>query len=115
MTAVLELLQDIAQHLKIRTTVTPEQLRDLMKTTDLRRLANRMEELAEPATPASTAADATAGSSGAATSSAANDVSEISSRRTRTLAAVGSKRLAEPLRRRRQRPLLGRCAQITPV
>ena len=59
MTAVLQLLQDIARHLEVQTTVTPEQLRDLMKKTDLRRLTNRMEELAEPATRASTATDAT--------------------------------------------------------
>ena len=52
MTAVLQLLQDIARHLEVQTTVTPEQLRDLMKKTDLRRLTNRMEELAEPATAA---------------------------------------------------------------
>jgi len=50
MTAVLQLLQDIARHLKVQTTVTPEQLRDLIKKTDLRRLTNRMDELAEPAT-----------------------------------------------------------------
>ena len=50
MTAVLQLLQDIARHLDVKTTVTPEQLRDLMKKTDLQRLTNRMEELAEPAT-----------------------------------------------------------------
>lgn len=49
MTAVLQLLQDIARHLEVQTTVTPEQLRDLMKKTDIRRLTNRMEELAEPA------------------------------------------------------------------
>ena len=48
MTAVLQLLQDIAKHLDVHTSVTPEQLRDLMKKTDLRRLTNRMEELAEP-------------------------------------------------------------------
>ena len=54
MTAVLQLLQDIARHLEVQTTVTPEQLRDLMKKTDLRRLTNRMEELAEPATPSAT-------------------------------------------------------------
>src|SRR4030095_1752316 len=41
MTAVLQLLQDIAGHLEVRTTVTPEQLRDLKKT-DLRQLTNRM-------------------------------------------------------------------------
>jgi uncharacterized membrane protein len=51
MTAVLQLLQDIVRHLDVQTTVTPEQLRDLMKKTDVRRLTNRMEELAEPATP----------------------------------------------------------------
>jgi uncharacterized membrane protein len=50
MTAVLQLLQDIARHLDVPTTVTPEQLHDLMKKTDIRRLTNRMEELAEPAT-----------------------------------------------------------------
>ena len=50
MTAVLQLLQDIARHLDAQTTVTPEQLRDLMKTTDVRHLTIRMEELAEPAT-----------------------------------------------------------------
>ena len=69
MTAVLQLLQDIARHLKVQTTVTPEQLRDLMKKTDLRRLTNRMEELAEPATPAALpAADSPAPSSNGATS-----------------------------------------------
>ena len=47
MTAVLQVLKDIARHLEGQTTVTPEQLRDLMKKTDLRRLRNRMEELAE--------------------------------------------------------------------
>jgi uncharacterized membrane protein len=67
MTAVLQLLQDIARHLKIQTTVTPEQLRDLMKKTDVRRLTNRMEELAEPAAaPAPTPADSGAESSTAA-------------------------------------------------
>ena len=52
MTAVLQLLQDIAQHLAVRTTVTPQQQRDLMTKTDLRRLTDRMEELAEPTTAA---------------------------------------------------------------
>jgi uncharacterized membrane protein len=69
MTAVLQLLQDIARHLDIQTTVTPEQLRDLMKKTDLRRLTNRMEELAEPATSSgSTASDASGEPAKAATS-----------------------------------------------
>jgi uncharacterized membrane protein len=59
MTAVLQLLQDIAGHLEVRTTITPEQLRDLMKKTDLRQLTNRMEELAEPvAWPISTESEA---------------------------------------------------------
>ena len=48
MTAVLQLLQDIARHLDVRTTETPEQLQDLIKKTDVQRLTNRMEELAEP-------------------------------------------------------------------
>jgi len=48
MTAVLQLLQDIARHLTVQTTDTPEQLRDLMKKTDVRGLTDRMEELAEP-------------------------------------------------------------------
>jgi uncharacterized membrane protein len=55
MTAVLQLLQDIARHLEVRTSVTPEQLRDLMKKTDLRRLMDRMEELAESAPSANAA------------------------------------------------------------
>jgi hypothetical protein len=58
MTAVLKLLQDIASHPKVETTVTPEQLSDLMKRTDLCRLTSRMEELAEPAgSSASTRSD----------------------------------------------------------
>ena len=48
MTAVLQLLQDIARHLDARTSVTGEQLRDLMQKTDLRHLTDRMDELAEP-------------------------------------------------------------------
>ena len=68
MTAVLQLLQDIARHLDVQTTVTPEQLRDLMKKTDLRRLTNRVEELAEPATAtaASTSPGGTESSNAAA-------------------------------------------------
>ena len=55
MTAVLQLLQDVARHLQVQTSVTPDQLRDLAKQTDLRRLTNRMEELAQPVTPAASA------------------------------------------------------------
>lgn len=49
MTAVLQLLQDIVHHLQVPTTLTPDQLHDLMQKTDLGRLTNRLEELAEPA------------------------------------------------------------------
>jgi len=68
MTAVLQLLQDIARHLDVQTSVTPEQLRDLMTKTDLRRLTNRVEELAEPGT--ATAASTSRG--GAESSNAAS-------------------------------------------
>ena len=68
MTAVLQLLQDIASHLRVETSVTPQQLRDLMKKTDLKRLTNRMEELAEPGASASTNSDAEAESPRAAPS-----------------------------------------------
>ena len=50
MTAVLQLLQDIARHHNVKTTVTAEQLQDLIKKTDLHRLTTRMDELAEPQT-----------------------------------------------------------------
>lgn len=45
-TAVLQLLQDIAKHLQVRTHVTPDLLRDLTNKTDLPSLEKRMEELA---------------------------------------------------------------------
>jgi uncharacterized membrane protein len=61
MTAVLQLLQDIVRHLDVKTTVTPEQLRDLMKETDLRHLTDRMEELAEPASAATGTSKPSAG------------------------------------------------------
>jgi uncharacterized membrane protein len=48
MTAVLQLLQDIARHLNVNTTVRPDQLRDLARKTDLRSLTSRMEEFSEP-------------------------------------------------------------------
>ena len=47
-------IQHIARHLDVHTSVTPEQLRDLMKKTDRRRLTNPMEELAEPTPSGST-------------------------------------------------------------
>lgn len=49
MTAVLGLLRDLARHQGVETTLTSEQLHDLIERTDLRRLTARMEELADPA------------------------------------------------------------------
>jgi uncharacterized membrane protein len=60
MTAVLQSLQDIARHLEVQTTVTTEQLIDLMKNTDLRRLTDRMDELAEPVNTAALSTGASA-------------------------------------------------------
>jgi uncharacterized membrane protein len=69
MTAVLQLLQDIARHLHVRTSLTPEQLRDLIKKTDVWHLTNKIEDLAEPPADAgSTATPASTPSSGAAVS-----------------------------------------------
>jgi uncharacterized membrane protein len=55
MTAVLQLLQDIARHLEVKTSVTLEQLRDLAKKTDLQTLTDRVEEFSDdrPAADAS--------------------------------------------------------------
>ena len=56
MTAVLQLLQDIARHLDAKTTLSSEQLRDLLVQTDVQTLTSRMDELAEPRpTPVSNA------------------------------------------------------------
>lgn len=44
MTAVLRLLQDIASHLKVQETVTPEEIRDLQIETDVQQLTRRMDE-----------------------------------------------------------------------
>jgi len=41
-------VEENIQAMHVQTTLTPEQLRDLMKKTDLRQLTNRMEEVAEP-------------------------------------------------------------------
>jgi uncharacterized membrane protein len=43
MTAVLQLLNDIARHLKIATSVSREELDDMIKETDVRRLAEEVE------------------------------------------------------------------------
>ncbi len=47
MTAVLQILQDIASHLQVKETVTPDQIRDLASKTDLKSLAHRMSEFEE--------------------------------------------------------------------
>ena len=61
MTAVLRLLQDIARHLDVKVSLTGDQISDLVKKTDIKSLADRMEELEDapqsdgPATSATTA------------------------------------------------------------
>ena len=47
MTAVLQLLRDIASHLKVESTVTAEHIRDLVKQTDVHDLTQKMDELGE--------------------------------------------------------------------
>ena len=45
MTAVLVLLQDIAKHMHVKVSLTPDYVRDLAKTTDIHKLTQRLEEL----------------------------------------------------------------------
>ena len=47
MTAVLQMLRDIAAHLNVRGALTDEQIRDLVTKTDLRSLTKKMDELAD--------------------------------------------------------------------
>lgn len=47
MTAVLRLLQDIAAHFDVKTSVTPDQIRDLMKKTDVHALTTKLDEMPE--------------------------------------------------------------------
>lgn len=47
MTAVLQLLRDIAAHLDVKTSVTAERLHDLARQTDIHKLTDRMEELTD--------------------------------------------------------------------
>jgi uncharacterized membrane protein len=47
MTAVLQLLRDIATHLEVSTSVTADQLRDLAKKTDIHKLTNRVTEFTD--------------------------------------------------------------------
>jgi uncharacterized membrane protein len=53
MTAVLRLLRDIAAHLKVESSITSEQLRDLAKRTDLHQLTSRMAEFDDESPSAS--------------------------------------------------------------
>jgi uncharacterized membrane protein len=48
MTVVLRLLQDIAKHLDIPLSVTPRQIVDLIKTTDVHELTAKLDEIPEP-------------------------------------------------------------------
>ena len=50
MTIVLRLLQDIAAHLKAPVSVTPAQIRDLTKTTDVHAITDRLDEIQDAAT-----------------------------------------------------------------
>jgi len=45
MTAVLVLLQDIAKHMHVKVSLTPDYVRDLAKKTDIHKLTQRLEEL----------------------------------------------------------------------
>src|SRR5262245_57392764 len=45
MTAVLQLLQDIARHINVKVGLTPDQIRDLTKKTDIHQLTNKLEDL----------------------------------------------------------------------
>ena len=48
MTAVLQLLQDIARKLEVEGTVTPEQIQDLAKKTDIHKLTDKLNEMPDP-------------------------------------------------------------------
>jgi uncharacterized membrane protein len=48
MTIVLRLLQDIARHLDVKVSVTPDQIRDLVKDTDIHKLTDKLDEIPEP-------------------------------------------------------------------
>jgi uncharacterized membrane protein len=55
MTAVLQLLQDIAAHLQVKGTLTPDQIRDLVTETDLHALTRTMDDLADEGQASATA------------------------------------------------------------
>lgn len=45
MTAVLQLLQDIAEHLEVKGRLTPDQIRDLTAKTDIHTLTDKLEDV----------------------------------------------------------------------
>ena len=47
MTAVLQLLQDIATHMKVERTLPSDQIRDLLKKTDVQDLTQRLDEFSD--------------------------------------------------------------------
>jgi uncharacterized membrane protein len=49
MTAVLQLLNDIAKHLDVDTDVTRDQIADLIKKTDVKALADEVDRQGSPA------------------------------------------------------------------
>lgn len=48
MTAVLQLLRDIAGHLHVQTSLTREQMQDLINKTDVQKLADRIDSYGAP-------------------------------------------------------------------
>jgi uncharacterized membrane protein len=47
MTAMLILLQDLVRHLDVKTSISPEMLRDLMQKTDIQTLTQKLEKIPE--------------------------------------------------------------------
>ena len=45
MTAVLILLQDLVRHLDVKTSISPQTLRDLMQKTDIQKLTHKLESI----------------------------------------------------------------------
>ncbi len=48
MTAILQLLDDLTTHLKVKVTVTPDQIRELIHKTDVGKLADRLDRIPSP-------------------------------------------------------------------
>lgn len=44
MTAVLQLLQDLTRHLDVKVSLTPDQIRDLAKKTDIQNLTHKLDD-----------------------------------------------------------------------